>query len=60
MEELKDINVTERLAELLKRRNIDLSNIKFRGRLRTIKWNVFEASQKQHLMKGLDKSLSEI
>lgn len=53
----EDINVHERLQRLIERRGIILENIKYRGRLRTVKWDMYEASQKQHLFKSLMDSL---
>lgn len=47
-----DINVKERLEALIKRRNINLEDVKFRGRLRTVKWNVYEAAGKGQLFTG--------
>jgi hypothetical protein len=46
-----------RLEALIKRRNIDLSDVKFRGRLRTVKWAVYEATQKNALLKDLGKEI---
>jgi hypothetical protein len=54
--ELEDINVTERLSDLIKRRH----NIKYRGSLHTSKWNMFEASQKRHLVSSLLRNLRQV
>ena len=54
------MNYRERLEALIKRRNIDLSDIKYRGKLRTVKWNVYEAASKNQLLSNLTRGLREL
>lgn len=56
---METINYSERLNALIKRRNVDMNDVKYRGKLRTSKWDMFEASQKRHLVGSLVKSLLE-
>lgn len=56
--ESADFNVHERLNALIKRRNVNLDDVKFRGRLRTVKWQKFEAAQKQHLLNNFNNNLN--
>jgi hypothetical protein len=44
------INYKERLEALIRRRNVDLSDIKYKGRLRTSKWNMYIAMPKSKLL----------
>lgn len=47
---ISDNELHERLDALIKRRNIDLSNVKFRGKLQTTKWAMYIAAPKSKLM----------
>lgn len=52
-------NLDERIGEFLKRKQVSTIKTKYRGSLQTTKWNVFEASQKRHLVSGLVRSILE-
>jgi hypothetical protein len=58
----KDIDVSERLNQLVERRGYRMSDfdIKYRGKLKTTKYMVYEASQKKHLFNGLLNGLKEL
>lgn len=56
---ISDNEIHERLDSLIKRRQVDLSNVKFRNRLRTSKWFKYEASQKHELLTNLERSMKE-
>lgn len=48
--EATSINYKERLDALIKRRGIDLSDVKYKGKLRTSKWAMYVAAPKSKLM----------
>jgi hypothetical protein len=48
--EATSINYSERLDALIKRRGVDLSDVKYRGKLRTSKWAMYIAMPKSKLM----------
>jgi hypothetical protein len=47
---ISDNELHERLENLIKRRGIDLSDVKYKGKLRTSKWAMYVAAPKSKLM----------